>query len=115
MGFRGSGLTHEISAAMMTIHCRAVSSPERRVEEGSGGRAANVHATPRGPEQGRPDAYFRGAFLDGDGEVVAHPHRELRKGRPRRSDQAGRAIAQGGEVRARSLGVGIERRDGHEP
>ena len=60
------------------------------------------------------DADDGGAFFDGDLEIAAHAHAQLRQRGTEDGLGAGLEFAQALEIRARFLGDGTERRDGHE-
>src|SRR4029453_13114404 len=76
IGLRGSGLTQEISTAMMITHWapvrihRIVSSSARAAESPTLRRSPRSEERPSDPDLG-------GALLDGHREVVAHAERQL--------------------------------------
>src|SRR5262245_24317205 len=122
MGLRGSGFTHEIRAAMMTIHWSPVSSQMMTSNSAPVAEPPTFTECPSGrgscgrprSEQRRSDTHLGRALLDGDREVVAHAHRELGK---RPAEPPRQAVAQAretAEVRARFFRIVVVGRDRHQ-
>src|SRR6185436_2645302 len=89
--------------------------PPRSCRRGSWALPGSETSRPR-PEQGRADPHDGRSLLDGDLEVVRHPHRESRVGVQNASvDSLVPKAPERPERGPRPLGTAVKRAHGHEP
>src|SRR5215831_19500072 len=76
IGLRGSGLTQEIKAAMMTSHLIRLRIANRRVTRPPANAPPTSFIVSPATKELGPDPHFGGALFDGDFEIMAHAHRD---------------------------------------